>query len=267
MNMALNGAFASNSPGNAVSGDASLETSLDEGWIGALSRLGRLVMVLHRLAAGSSFADFQRLAFEALNAELPFDSGIWASGSLTPGLSLHAIHGHRQPAATTRAWQEFAPRDPLLTETLRRSGHTLRASADGAESCPPFRPEAGDQYRRHGMAQMLATSFVDPAQGLVESFGLYRNDPKARFNEPERLLVQHALPHMLEAWRHLRRRLPLEYLTPREAEIARRFGLGSNYRQIADDLHISPATVRNHLANIYAKAGISNKVELARLFD
>lgn len=228
-----------------MSGDLSLETSLDEGWIGALSRLGRLVMVLHRLAASSSFADFQRLSFEALNAELPFDSGTWASGSLNPALTLHAVYGYRQSAATTRAWQDSSPRDPLLAESLRRSGHTLR----------------------HDTAPMLATSFVDPSRGLVEYFGIYRTDPKARFSEPERLLVQHALPHILEAWRHLRRRLPLEYLTPREAEIARRFGLGSNYRQIAGDLHISPATVRNHLANIYAKVGISNKVELARLFD
>lgn len=224
-------------------------------------------MVLHRLAASSSFADFQRLALDALNAELPFDSGIWASGSQNPGLTLHAVYGYRQTAAATRAWQDSSPRDPLLAESLQRSGHTLRSSAEGSEAVPPLRPEASDRSRQHGIAQTLATSFVDPARGLVEYFGIYRTDPKARFSEPERLLVQHALPHMLEAWRHLRRRLPLEYLTPREADIARRFGLGSSYRQIAGDLHISPATVRNHLANIYAKVGISNKVELARLFD
>ena len=40
-----------------------------------------------------------------------------------------------------------------------------------------------------------------------------------------------------------------------------------NYQDIAAELHISPATVRNHLANIYSKLGVNNKVELARLFD
>jgi DNA-binding NarL/FixJ family response regulator len=64
----------------------------------------------------------------------------------------------------------------------------------------------------------------------------------------------------------LRRRAPLDSLTSRESDIARRFGLGMNYQEIAAELHISPATVRNHLSNVYGKLGVSNKIELAKLF-
>ncbi len=67
-----------------------LSISLDEDWVGALSRLGRLVLSLHRLAATASAGDFQRLAFEALSAELPFDSGIWATGAFIYTLLLKA---------------------------------------------------------------------------------------------------------------------------------------------------------------------------------
>jgi DNA-binding CsgD family transcriptional regulator len=347
--MTMNDAFASNSFRNEAEGDVSLDVTLDEGWIGALSRLGRLVMVLHRLAATVGAADFQRLAFDALQAELPFDSGIWATGFMNPGPTLHSVYAHKQPPDMMQAWQKLAQHDTVLAETLKRPGHTLRASANGPEGGTPFLPEVSEHAHRYGMAQVLATAFIDPLLGLVEGFSLYRADRQARFTEPERLLVQHALPHLVEAWRgirlrlvrhenapaapsgralgicdgkgllhtagpdfaalmrqewagwcgplipqqwlggsqksfvgrqiaaslrpindlwlvQLRHRTPLDSLTRREIEVARRFGLGLNYQEIAVELHISPATVRNHLSNIYGKLEISNKIELAKLF-
>lgn len=345
----MNDAYASNSFRSAAEGDASLDASLDEGWIGALSRLGRLVMVLHRLAATAAAGDFQRLAFEALRVELSFDSGIWAMGVMNPGPTLHSQYAHKQPPEMMQAWQTFAQYDTVLAETLKRPGQTLRASADGPEDGAPFRPEVSEHAHRYGMEQVLATAYIDPLLRLVEGFSLYRADRQARFTEPERLLVQHALPHMVEAWRvtrlrlvrheippatpsrralgicdgkgllhtagpdfaalmrqewcgwcgptipqqwlgsqkpflgchitaslrpindlwlvQLRRRTPLDSLTPREIDVARRFGFGLNYQEIAAELHIAPATVRNHLSNIYGKLSISNKIELARLFD
>lgn len=325
------------------------DLSLDDAWIGALSRLGRLVMVLHRLAATANASDFQRQAFDALQAELPFESGIWATGVMDPGPTLHSVVTYNQPPEMMQAWQSLASHDTLLAASLRRPGQTLRATADGLEGGPPFHPEVREHARRYGMEQVLGTSYVDPVLGLVEGFGIYRSKPEARFTEPERLLTQHALPHLSEAWRinrlrlirqdhptsatalalavcdgkgllhtvganfstlmreewpdwrgpkiparwlsggrktfvgqhiattlepindlwlvRLRRRSPLDSLTSREIDVARRFGFGMNYQDIATELHIAPATVRNHLANIYAKVGVSNKVELARLFD
>lgn len=346
----MNDAYTSNPIRGEVEGDASLDLSLDEGWIGALSRLGRLVMVLHRLATTATANDFQRQAFEALQAELPFDSGIWASGVMNPGPTLHSLFAHKQPPEMMRAWKKLAQHDTVLTETLRRPGHTLRATADGLEGGAPFLPEVSEHAHRYGTEQVLATSYINPLLGLVESFSLYRADRQARFTEPERLLVQHALPHLVEAWRtirlrlvrhenpptvpsgralgicdskgllhtagpdfaalmrqewtgwcgptipqqwltggqkpflgrhiaaslrpindlwlvQLRRRMPLDSLTAREIDVARRFGLGLNYQEIATELHIAPATVRNHLSNIYSKLDISNKIELAKLFD
>jgi DNA-binding CsgD family transcriptional regulator len=325
------------------------DLSLDDVWIGALSRLGRLVMVLHRLATTVAASDFQHRAFDALQTELPFDSGIWATGVVDPGPTLHSVIPYNQPPEMMQAWQALASHDTLLAESLRRPGETLRATADGMEGGPPFHPAVQEHARRYGMEHVLGTSYIDPVLGLVEGFGIYRANREARFTEPERLLVQHALPHLSEAWRinrlhlirqdlpastsaqtlavcdskgllhtagnafsalmreewpdwrgpkiparwlsgarktivgqriaatleplndlwlvRLRRRSLLDGLTSREVDIARRFGLGMNYQDIATELHIAPATVRNHLANIYTKLGVSNKVELARLFD
>ena len=63
----------------------------------------------------------------------------------------------------------------------------------------------------------------------------------------------------------LRGKSTVDQLTPRELEVARRFGRGLDHRKIAEGLHIAPATVRNHLRAIYAKLGVCNKVEMSRI--
>ena len=54
-------------------------------------------------------------------------------------------------------------------------------------------------------------------------------------------------------------------LTFRESEIADLAARGMSNRQIAEHLFISKRTVDAHLDHIYAKLGISSRVELARI--
>jgi DNA-binding CsgD family transcriptional regulator len=64
---------------------------------------------------------------------------------------------------------------------------------------------------------------------------------------------------------HVRRTVIADQLTAREREIAEAFSAGDTYRELGERLGIAPNTVRRHLANIYAKLGISSKVELDRM--
>lgn len=57
----------------------------------------------------------------------------------------------------------------------------------------------------------------------------------------------------------------LERLSPREREVARLFGSGLTHKAVARRLGSSPSTVRNQLARVYEKLGVSNKTELAAL--
>jgi len=50
-------------------------------------------------------------------------------------------------------------------------------------------------------------------------------------------------------------------ITEREKEVLFYMAKGYNYNQIADELIISPATVRKHIENIYKKLDVHNKVE------
>jgi DNA-binding NarL/FixJ family response regulator len=54
-------------------------------------------------------------------------------------------------------------------------------------------------------------------------------------------------------------------LTRREMEIVSEIVAGSSNAQIAARLHISEETVKRHLANVYAKLGVSNRLQLALL--
>lgn len=50
-------------------------------------------------------------------------------------------------------------------------------------------------------------------------------------------------------------------LTKRETEILEQLAKGLNYQQIAENLIISPSTVRKHIENIYKKLQVHNKME------
>jgi DNA-binding CsgD family transcriptional regulator len=53
-------------------------------------------------------------------------------------------------------------------------------------------------------------------------------------------------------------------LTPREREILSAIALGMTNEEAAKSLLISPRTVQFHLANIYAKLGVKNRVQAIR---
>jgi DNA-binding CsgD family transcriptional regulator len=54
-------------------------------------------------------------------------------------------------------------------------------------------------------------------------------------------------------------------LSPVEVQVARLAAGGRSNAQIAQELFISRSTVKAHLSHIYAKVGVANRVELARV--
>lgn len=50
-------------------------------------------------------------------------------------------------------------------------------------------------------------------------------------------------------------------LTPREIDVLEQLSKGLNYNKIAENLFVSPSTVRKHIENIYKKLQVHNKLE------
>ena len=53
----------------------------------------------------------------------------------------------------------------------------------------------------------------------------------------------------------------LDGLTPRERDILDRLAKGYSHKEVAEELFISPTTVRKHIFNIYGKLQVHSKVE------
>lgn len=54
-------------------------------------------------------------------------------------------------------------------------------------------------------------------------------------------------------------------LSPREIDVLNQLSKGMDYRQIAENLIISPSTVRKHIENIYSKLQAHNKIEAVKI--
>lgn len=61
-----------------------------------------------------------------------------------------------------------------------------------------------------------------------------------------------------------RQRLPVDALAPVEHIVANMVARGQPYKEVARNMGVSLATIRNQLHNVYRKLGIRNKAELAQ---
>ena len=53
----------------------------------------------------------------------------------------------------------------------------------------------------------------------------------------------------------------LPFLTPRQSEVLRHLERGHSTQQIAEELHISPETARNHIRRLLRALGVSSRLE------
>ena len=87
-----------------------------------------------------------------------------------------------------------------------------------------------------------------------------------RLRDGEHLLSP---PEVLEAIRlaaqgrrvEIEARGALDSITPREREVLQALAKGLNDREIADNLHIRPGTVRTHINGILAKLGVHSRLQ------
>jgi DNA-binding CsgD family transcriptional regulator len=80
-------------------------------------------------------------------------------------------------------------------------------------------------------------------------------------------LVAHATLTDDQLLLRARKKHPYDNLGKREHEVAELFARGLSYKEIAKAMDISPSTVGNHLYTVYAKLGINNKLELAKMVN
>ena len=80
-------------------------------------------------------------------------------------------------------------------------------------------------------------------------------------------LVAHYREHENRAAMKTDTPLWLRYLTAREKEILQHMANGKDNHAIADELHLAPQTVKNHVSRIYDKLGAKDRIDAVRLVN
>jgi DNA-binding CsgD family transcriptional regulator len=161
--------------------------------------------------------------------------------------------------ALTLALRSLANVDQLLQSLGRPSRHSAGILDDHGMLL-----EADDQFR-----SLLRNHFPDWQSGHMP-FALPPLD-RAGVEEPVvgGLHVRGTRKDGLTVL-HLREVNPMDLLSPRERDVVRAIASGLTLKSIGKRLDISPSTVANHAARIYAKLGIHSRdrlVEMLKLLN
>ena len=103
-----------------------------------------------------------------------------------------------------------------------------------------------------------------PPQGDLDRRLLICREEDPGFSDREVLLLRILRPHLVELHdRHQRLLRGQPELTPRQWEILRLVAAGDSNAQVARTLHVSQATVRKHLENIFQRLDVASRTEAA----
>jgi DNA-binding NarL/FixJ family response regulator len=132
-------------------------------------------------------------------------------------------------------------------------------------------PETLARIRRVDAHGFVVKPFARPQLEAAVQVALARVDrtadhAQAALREIARVLADAgALPTAERRNRDWRQVPGLDELSPREVQVLEALLAHRRPPQIAEDLKISPHTVRNHLKSIYAKCGVRSQAELLQL--
>jgi DNA-binding CsgD family transcriptional regulator len=106
--------------------------------------------------------------------------------------------------------------------------------------------------------------FIKLDQPLSLALTSLAREEEQPLNEVGQRMLSFALQHRQEATRNLK---TWKSLTPREKEITALACLSNTNKEIAEQLFISPATVKTHLRNAKRKFGLRSKLELRKILS
>ena len=267
-------------------------------WGGGLAATRTIAQVTVLNQSPGLFAEWQQVAHQDAYCEL-------ALQRLNHAVMFDDVPGFRQSAAYLNHWQRYDARQMLATIRAEPvSGYVSFIGLCHADRAHVY--DEQDRQHKDLLMPHLATALqlshdhlMQSAGGVDEAVALVSLDGSILTCQPGFLALIHEewgpsanrLPreafHCAIAsarWRGRRIQLQsntladyqlvraqpadnIQSLTQRELEIAALYAQGLSHKQIARDLQIAPATVRNHIARVYQRLNVANKSELARLIQ
>ncbi len=183
-------------------------------------------------------------------------------GHRLDGLPIQQLREYRS------VYYEFDPLHPRLHEPKERDIVAL------GEACSAHEPRGYVEgfLHRHGLCDEVEMFFRGKDGRIVLGVGLFRNERDGRFRASELVELRKIKPFLelaLGDWLASRGDdLPggqstlSQSLTQRENEVVGYLLRGATNREIAQACHVTIATVKAHLFNIFGKTGVTSRTEL-----
>ena len=166
-----------------------------------MDALCKLILELYRAARETPVEEFQELALSLIRAQLSFRTAMWGACETTnDGLVVNSVHLHNEPLEILHDWASLHRHDPVVDKVLADPGcakifHT-----------PETHHDAGDMFdfiQRYGHinAMVIGDLARNYRDGHLhgEWLGLYRADKHAHFGRADQRILEHLMPHLVEA--------------------------------------------------------------------
>jgi HD-GYP domain-containing protein (c-di-GMP phosphodiesterase class II) len=190
------------------------------------------------------------------------------------------VHDLGRLGVSNAVWDKRGPLNPSELERVRLHPYLTERMLARPEALARLGRIAALHHERldgSGYPRGLTGESIGPAARLLAAADVYQAmrelRPHRPARDPERAAAEvraearagrldgEAVNAVLEAAGHRVRSRPElpAGLTPRELQVLRLLARGLSSRDIAERLHISPKTARNHIEHIYTKAGVSTR--------
>lgn len=158
---------------------------------------------LHTHANELGYRELQRFAMERLQQMLPFDSGLFAMGTIRDGVPHgHDAFLHNKPPEFMASWEHVKHEDRVAIDAITNRGTTVNHSiaSEFFVGCERL----VEHSRAWGVEHVLCTAHISMDSGLYWVMSTYRADPTNPFSETERVAMELVVPHIFAAARQAR---------------------------------------------------------------
>jgi len=167
----------------------------------ANQNMNDLIRAILQGARSQPASVFQDWALELLKSVIPFDAGIWVSGTFQDEHPVvHTVHLHHLAAdAIDACVQRFESSEPFLQRVLEQPGKTIdlydvmsREAFMQSDLCHSY-------GKITGMEHAIATAIVDPESTILNIIALYRRDYSDPFTHNEKQSKVFISPILVDA--------------------------------------------------------------------
>ncbi len=164
-----------------------------------LSRVGDLLLELHRGCRKQPAETFPRWAMELVRKAIPNSAWFWGSGCEIDGeIIVHGFMFDNVPPESMQVWKQYEHLDICSARLLAQRNVVHNFTHEMLRNTEIYHL----LYHSMGIEQSMGIYAYKPFAGLYDGISLYRSDPDAPFSEEERQAMQCLVPHLIET-RHI----------------------------------------------------------------